>query len=78
VGGGASLSSMDRLALDTLLRRPGLGGAGGMCGEDGASMLCLYDGVGGNAWVDATGELSIASFTGSNFGIASKHCSTRR
>ncbi|ELU44601.1 hypothetical protein AG1IA_01343 [Rhizoctonia solani AG-1 IA] len=66
---------MDRLALDTLLRRVGLGGAGAMCGEEGASMLCLYDGVGGSACVDATGELSIASFTGSNFGIASRLCS---
>lgn len=73
-GGGPSLSSIDRFALDTLLRRPGLGGEGAYMYVGEARMLCLYDGVGGSGVVWATGEFSIASLTGSNMGIAGALC----
>lgn len=40
-GGGPSFSNMDRFAFDTLLRLPGLGGAGAYMYGGDARMLCL-------------------------------------
>lgn len=69
----AALSSMWRLPL----RCPGLGGSTWGAVGEGASRSCLKEGVGGSGCVCATGEFSIASFTGSNMGMAAS-ASNRR